>query len=134
MINPDTGNCINEASVGNTTVKTCPEGQYLNPETNRCKKVKTTTQKECAEGYERNPDTGRCRKIVTATAIPEEGTHESPKIFIAVAGLILLGTITLAVVAYQFRQEITKFVRRILPRNIQHPSRVKLLLWRLRKS
>ncbi len=113
----------------------------MNPETNRCKKVETAKQKECAEGYERNPETGRCKKVITATKqeypvdpIPDEATHDSPKIFIATAGLIAIALITLGVVVWQFRTEIGKFIKRIFPRGFPHLSRVKLLVWRLRKS
>ena len=93
-------------------------------------------QKECAEGYERNPETGRCKKVVTATKqeypvepIPDESTHDSPKLFIAVAGVAAVIGITLVVVAWQFRREIVALMRRF-----PHPSRVKLLVWRQRKS
>ena len=141
VINPDTGNCINESSANASEPKTCPEGQYLNPETNRCKKAETTKQKECAEGYERNPETGRCKKVITATKqeypvepIPDEATYDSPKIFIATAGLIAVALITLSVIVWQFRAEIGKLIKRIFPRGFPHLSRVKLLVCRLRKS
>lgn len=66
MINPLTGNCINETV--EPAEKTCPEGQYLNALTGRCKSIATTTTSECKEGYYRNPETGRCKKIETATS------------------------------------------------------------------
>lgn len=65
-------------------VTVCPEGKYLNPETNRCKSIEETlnTLAACDEGYERNPITNRCRKIVT-TAVKtlepcKEGQERNP--------------------------------------------------------
>ena len=68
IINPETGNCINEKSLASSIVKTCPEGQYLNVLTNRCKKNPETKSREpCKEGYYRNPLTGRCKKRAAAS-------------------------------------------------------------------
>lgn len=42
----------------------CPPGKVRNPDTGRCRKIKTTKPKPpCKPGQERNPVTGRCRKI-----------------------------------------------------------------------
>lgn len=42
----------------------CPPGKIRNPDTGRCRKVKTAKPKPpCKPGQERNPTTGRCRKI-----------------------------------------------------------------------
>ncbi len=93
IINPETGNCINEESLGEAIIKQCPEGKilnpltgrcknlpvakvaktceagyYLNPATGRCKKNEVSTTKDCPEGYERNPETNRCRKVYKNTA------------------------------------------------------------------
>lgn len=65
------------------SVKTCPEGKFLNPKTNRCKNIHTisetstgktittydpetgeaTTIKICNEGYYLNEETNRCNKV-----------------------------------------------------------------------
>ena len=63
-----------------------------------------TATTECKEGYERNPDTGRCRKVRTNTAQeypvtpPSEENYESPQIFIAggVIAALLIGGIAFA--------------------------------------
>ena len=42
--------------------KECPPGKVINPETNRCNKVKPTKTKECPPGKVLNPKTNRCKK------------------------------------------------------------------------
>lgn len=69
-LNPDTNRCrtIEEAV---NELAACPEGQERNPTTNRCRsKVSTTstTLTPCNEGQERNPATNRCRSIASAVA------------------------------------------------------------------
>lgn len=68
-LNPDTNRCRTLEEAVNA-LATCPEGQYRNPATNRCKQLMTTasTLKPCDEGQERNPVTNRCRSIVSAVA------------------------------------------------------------------
>lgn len=49
--------------------KTCPVGQYLNPETGRCKKIEVAkAPAPCKEGYYRSEETGRCRSITATVA------------------------------------------------------------------
>ena len=49
--------------------KTCPVGQYLNPETGRCKKIEVVkAPAPCKEGYYRSEETGRCRSITATVA------------------------------------------------------------------
>lgn len=45
----------------------CPDGKYLNPETNRCRSIvdAVSALAVCDEGKERNPVTGRCRSVTT---------------------------------------------------------------------
>ena len=47
--------------------KTCPKGQYLNPDTKRCKKFPPQKFKTCKPGYFLNKITGRCNKERTQT-------------------------------------------------------------------
>ena len=47
--------------------KTCPKGQYLNPDTKRCKKFPPQKFKTCKPGYFLNKITGRCHKIAAPT-------------------------------------------------------------------
>ncbi len=71
-----------DTSIPEVTAKTCPEGKFLNPKTNRCKNLQTieetstgktittydpatgeaTVVKICNEGYHLNLDTNRCNK------------------------------------------------------------------------
>ena len=66
-------------------VAACPEGKYLNPETNRCRSLEDTLNAlaTCDEGSERNPTTNRCRKIVasasTAQTPCKEGQVRNPE-------------------------------------------------------
>ena len=62
----------------------CPEGKYLNPETNRCRSLEDTLSAlaACDEGSKRNPTTNRCRKVTTAnsTQTPcKEGQVRNPE-------------------------------------------------------
>jgi len=62
----------------------CPDGKYLNPETNRCRSLEDTISAltSCDEGSERNPTTNRCRKITTASstqAACKEGQVRNPE-------------------------------------------------------
>lgn len=64
-------------------IATCPEGKYLNPDTNRCRTVEEAVNAlaACSEGQERNPVTNRCRSIVSATTelTPcDEGQERNP--------------------------------------------------------
>ena len=118
MINPSTGNCIKAPAAAGT--KSCKAGYYLNPATNRCKKVATTTLAACKEGYERNPLTNRCRKIVTTTGqeyavTPTEdvGQYHNRRIFVALAGVIIAVVAALAYIVIQFRHEIRDFFRKL---------------------
>ncbi len=62
----------------------CPEGKYLNPDTNRCRTVEEAVNAlaACAEGQERNPLTNRCRSkvsVVAAAIAPcGEGQERNP--------------------------------------------------------
>jgi len=65
-------------------VQICPEGKYLNPETNRCRSLEDTLSAltACDEGSERNPTTNRCRKISSTTSAQapcKEGQVRNPE-------------------------------------------------------
>lgn len=62
---------------------TCPEGKYLNPDTNRCRTIEEAVNAlaVCAEGQERNPLTNRCRKTESSASalVPcGEGQERNP--------------------------------------------------------
>jgi len=73
------------ANVITPVAASCPDGKYLNPETNRCRTLEDTLNalSACEEGYERNPTTNRCRKIAsasTSTLTPcKEGQVRNPE-------------------------------------------------------
>jgi hypothetical protein len=65
-------------------VQGCPDGKYLNPETNRCRSLEDTLSAlaTCDEGSERNPTTNRCRKVTTTTSTQtpcKEGQVRNPE-------------------------------------------------------
>ena len=113
VINPETGNCVNETTL-DKTLEACPEGKYRNPLTNRCKSYATTTSAElkpCAEGYERNPATGRCRKIVSNSGAEYpvvEGEFKEESKFVALYAVIgVLGAGVIYII-YQFRDRLRR--------------------------
>ena len=64
--------------------KTCPKGQYLNPDTKRCKKIPPQKFKTCKPGYFLNMKTNRCNKIShsrpkTGSASPSSPTIQNPQ-------------------------------------------------------
>lgn len=68
--NPETNRCRAIEEVVNA-LTSCPEGQERNPATNRCRSSvlgASTTLVPCGEGQERNPTTNRCRSIASAVA------------------------------------------------------------------
>lgn len=65
-------------------VQECPDGKYLNPETNRCRSLEDTLSAlaACDEGSERNPTTNRCRRVTTASSTQtpcKEGQVRNPE-------------------------------------------------------
>ena len=114
VINEATGNCVKVTEV---TEKICPEGQYLNILTGRCKKnPEATSEKVCKEGYYLNEETGRCRKIQENTGadfalVPETYTAETS--FVALYLVLGVVGIGLTYVVYEFRHEISKMFRRL---------------------
>ena len=111
VINLETGNCVNEATI-TTTLAACPEGKYRNPLTGRCKSYATTASAElkpCAEGYERNPATGRCRKIVenNGAEFPlEEETFRETREFVAIWAIVVVVLGGIVYIVFQYREEI----------------------------
>ena len=111
IINPETGNCIKEESLGEAIIKQCPEGKILNPLTGRCKNIPVAaTAKTCQAGYSLNPLTGRCKKNETTTAKTcSEGYELNPETNRCRKALVLLGVTATAYIIWQFHEEIRKF-------------------------
>jgi len=113
VLNEETGNCVKASSI-DTGITPCPEGQYRNPLTNRCKKYETLTSatiKPCAEGYERNPETNRCRKIVNndgADYAIQTEEYEEKSSFVAIWAIAIVGLVGLGYVAWQYRDVISR--------------------------
>ena len=83
----------------------------------RCKKYESVTEKTCKEGYYLNPDTGRCRKIQENNGADyslEPENYEEKSSFVAL--YVVLGVMGLGVIylVYEFKDEILKFVGKIL--------------------
>jgi hypothetical protein len=55
-----------------TSLESCPEGKYRNPDTNRCKSIDSSDNglAPCADGQERNAETNRCRSLNLAETSP----------------------------------------------------------------
>ena len=117
VINEETGNCV-KATIIEDPVKICPAGKYLNPLTGRCKSYENTTTKTCPAGYELNPTTNRCKKIVSNTGadyplVPN--TYEEQNSFIAIGALIIVITIGIIYIVYQYHHEIANLFKRNKP-------------------
>ncbi|MDR1969785.1 MAG: lamin tail domain-containing protein [Candidatus Nomurabacteria bacterium] len=115
--NLETGRCRKVTAV--VGLVPCKEGYERNPLTNRCRKIPIEAElKPCAEGWERNPETNRCRKIVStepaAFAIQPGGPIGNDGIYLLVGGGILITTA--GIVSFQFRMEITRMARRLMPK------------------
>jgi hypothetical protein len=65
--NYETGRCNKITTVSASAAKICATDQFLNPLTNRCKKIEVVNEKVCADGQFLNPETNRCKKIEVAT-------------------------------------------------------------------
>ena len=143
FLNPKTNRCknlqdISETSTGKTittydpetgegtTVKICNEGYYLNAETNRCNKAKdenstSSVIKTCPEGKVLNPETNRCKKAKENDGedykldVPELGAETNNK-FAAISSIVIVVSIGLGFIAFQFRHEIVKLLRRLKSR------------------
>ena len=116
--NLETNRCRKIAE-STATLTACKAGYVRNSETNRCRKITTESDglKACAEGYERNPETNRCRKIISSTegtfpVNPDAGTGGN---LAWTVGATLLVAMTGSVIAYQYRMEIGRTFRRLLP-------------------
>ena len=125
VINKITGNCVKVATL--KTITDCPAGKYRNPATGRCKKIETgSSPTPCKDGYERNPETNRCRKVKNNTGasyalVPETGGESSS--FIAVGALIVVISIGIAYLVYQFRRELLCFFRRLFQKITHHSKK-----------
>lgn len=148
IINPSTGNCINfleeealpDCPVGKfrnpetnrcksyenitSILAACKDGYYRNPDTNRCRKIDaaTTGLTPCAEGFERNPETNRCRKVKVNNGADygvEPTAHINESSFIAYGALAIVIVGGIAYIGFQFRHEIKKIIKKLLPRRVK---------------
>lgn len=120
--NPETNRC-RSSLIANTLIP-CKEGQERNPETNRCRSIASAVAEliPCDEGYERNPATNRCRKslsdvvggsnLANVASVPMGSAPENT------LKTVLMFTVAVCAVAYglyEWRNEVWRFVRRLLP-------------------
>lgn len=121
VINPDTGNCVKSTNA-TSTLKDCGPGKYRSPITNRCRNIEAdeSTLKPCAPGYERNPETHRCRKVASSNSGADyalvPSTHTDRTAFIAAGIVILLVSLGVFYIIFQFRREILRTLRKIRQR------------------
>lgn len=79
--NPDTGRCNNIVSAAAGLIP-CNPGQQRNPATNRCRNVASLSSalKACAADQFRNPATNRCKKVESSSLKPcAEGQERNPE-------------------------------------------------------
>lgn len=115
--NPETNRCRSIASA-TSALTACNPGQERNPDTNRCRAVAAvaSTLKPCATGQERNPDTNRCRKVQTTTTSADfavEPIKAGTKSFVGWWALGGLGILAAGYGAWEWRDEVMHFIRRI---------------------
>lgn len=116
--NPATNRCRKIVTASATLVP-CKEGQERNLATNRCKKIDSSasTLKSCESGQERNPATNRCRKVKANTA--GTGLDASSKAALInsfkykVPLIGLLSTAFIGYGAYEYRQDLQNYIRKI---------------------
>ena len=125
-----------ENGTSGEVTKTCPEGKFLNPKTNRCKNLQeinetstgktvttynpetgeATTVKYCNVGYYLNEETNRCKKKKENKGedykldVPKLGSEEK-KEFVGLGSIIAVLVVGTGLVVFQFRKEIMKFLR-----------------------
>lgn len=119
--NPLTKRCRNIASSAKASVKPCKDGQYRSEETNRCRNIVTANAKPCKDNQYRSEETNRCRNL-PASSVPEAGFAVQPvkESGMAFVGWWALGGVVLLAGAYgvwEWRREVTDFVRKLLKRS-----------------
>ena len=144
FLNTETNRCNKQktesSTVSESSIKTCPEGKFLNPKTNRCKNLQeidesttgktittynpktgeATIEKICNDGYELDEDSNRCKKIKKNDGekynieVPNLG-EDSKNDFMAIGSIILILSLGLVFVIFQYRHEIMKFIKSLFP-------------------
>lgn len=146
---PDTNRCRSLEALA-TALTPCDIGQYRNPETNRCRSLLSTTSSltPCAAGQVRNPDTNRCRAATSDEGLKpcDENQERNPDTnrcrnkagavnadfaveTIAQSGEATLGwwafggvgTLAAGYAGWEWRREVTGWIRRKLPFGIGRP-------------
>ena len=90
----------------------------MNILTGRCRKIpQEAAKKECKEGYYLNPETNRCRKIVENKGAdyelkPSENEGESSFVAWWIVGIVVL--VGVLYLVYEFRSELVRLFRRAL--------------------
>jgi len=116
----ETNRCRNIAN-DISSLMPCAEGQERNPATNRCRSTSLASSASngeltpCKEGQERNPDTNRCRNIavMTQAEYQPEQTNESTNNNTLWWSLAGVGAVAISYGIWEWRQEISKFFRKI---------------------
>ena len=140
---PDTNRCRSLEALA-TALTPCDAGQYRNPETNRCRSLLSTASSltPCAVGQVRNPDTNRCRAVTSDESLKpcdvnQERNPDTNRCrnkagavsadfavdTIAQSGEATLGwwafggvgTLAAGYAGWEWRREVTGWIRRRLP-------------------
>jgi hypothetical protein len=90
-----TGRCNKKKDASKTEAKTCKEGYYLNPLTNRCKKIVDNKGAD----YELKPE-----------------SYEENSTFVALYAVLAVLGVGVIYLVYEFRQEIRKLWRKVFRR------------------
>lgn len=116
--NPETNRCRKVATLA-SVLTPCREGYERNPDTNRCRKVAAVSAglTPCKTGYERNPDTNRCRKSVQVEAhtVAASGEAAAENSSLQTTLLVAAGASAASYGLYEWRSEIARGLRRIVP-------------------
>ena len=115
--NPETNRCRALLSTA-AVLMPCAANQERNPETNRCRAIGSSDDlKECSGNQERNPDTNRCRnKSSSITAdFPVEAVSQSGEATMGWWAFGGVGTLAVGYAGWEWRREITSWVRKLLP-------------------
>ncbi len=121
---PETNRCRSLLTVA-SSLTPCAASQTRNPETNRCRSVESVDAlSPCAAGQERNPDTNRCRSVTSSSVAADFPVEVAAATSEATLGWWAFGGVGLIAAAYagwEWRREVTGWVRRIVPFGIGRP-------------
>jgi len=121
--NPETNRCRSLLAT-TSSLSACSAGMERNPETNRCRSVSADTElKQCNENQERNPETNRCRNKIgnVKSDFPVEVVAQSSEATLGWWAFGGVGTLAAGYAGWEWRREVSSWIRKILPLGIGLP-------------